>query len=355
MKNISEIDTNFKVESKLEIDGIKFFDIENEPFKIYGVSKSDGIYRRMPKDVAEDVSEAVLALHSNDAGGRVRFKTDSEYVAVNVKYAYVGKMPHFAISGSAGLDLYYKDDNGEEVYKKSFIPPFDIEDSFESVIHFGDKKLRQITINMPTYSILKDLYIGLDENSVIDYAEEYKISKPIVYYGSSITQGGCVSRPGNIYQARISRKFDADYINLGFSGSAKAEDSMAEYIKNLDMSVFVYDYDHNAPTIEHLENTHEKFFKTIRKANPELPIIMMSAPIYQLSDSHWRERKEIIKKTYDNAVSNGDKNVYFIDGKDLMAFAKNDGTVDDCHPNDLGFYSMAETLGKVLEDIFKKL
>ena len=49
-----------------------------------------------------------------------------------------------------------------------------------------------------------------------------------------------------------------------------------------------------------------------------------------------------------------DKNVYYIDGKDLMAFAENEGTVDDCHPNDLGFYSMAKTLGKVLEKIFNK-
>ena len=350
MKNIADIDKNFKVETKLDIKGIKFFDIENEPFKIYGVSKMDGVYRRMPKEIAESISGGVLALHSNNAGGRVRFKTDSPYVAINAIYAGVGKMGHFAISGSVGLDLYVTDDNGKDVYKKSFMPPFDIKDSFESVIELGDKKLRQVTINMPTYSTLKDLYIGLDENSCVDYPDEYRISKPIVYYGSSITQGGCVSRPGNIYQARISRKFDADYINLGFSGNAKGEDNMAEYIKKLDMSAFVYDYDYNAPTIEHLEKTHERFFKIIREANPELPIIMMSAPIF-LPGPVMSTQKEVIRKTYENAKANGDKNVYFIDGKDLMAFAENDGTVDNCHPNDLGFYSMAETLGKVLEKI----
>ena len=70
-----------------------------------------------------------------------------------------------------------------------------------------------------------------------------------------------------------------------------------------------------------------------------------------MPDKDWSKRKEVIRKTYDNAVANGDKNVYFIDGKELMAFAGNDGTVDDCHPNDLGFYSMAETLSKVLEKI----
>lgn len=351
MKSISEIDKNFKIETKLDIKGIEFYDIQNEPFKIYGVEKLNGAYRRMPKEIAENVSEAVLSLHSHNAGGRVRFKTDSPYIAINAVYASVGKMSHFALSGSIGLDLYVTDDNGKEIYKKSFIPPFGITDGFESVIHFEDKKLRQITINMPTYSTLKDLYIGLDENSSLDYANEYKITKPIVYYGSSITQGGCVSRPGNIYQARISRKFDADYIDLGFSGSARGEDNMADYIKQLDMSAFVYDYDHNAPTLEHLEETHERFFKIVREANPDLPIIIMTAPVF-LPDKGWKARKEVIKKTYDNAIANGDKNVYFIDGKDLMAYAENDGTVDDCHPTDFGFYSMAETLGKVLEKIF---
>lgn len=304
----------------------------------------------MPREVAASVSEKVLDLHSHNAGGRVRFKTDSSYIAINAIYDSVSKLAHFPISGSIGLDLYYKEENGEEIYKKTFIPPFDIKDNFESCIDFGSKKLRQITINMPTYSTLKELYVGLAEDSIIDYADDYKIKKPIVYYGSSITQGGCVSRPGNTYQSHISRKFDIDYINLGFAGSANGEDSMADYIKKLDMSVFVYDYDHNAPNYEHLENTHERFFKIIRQMKPELPIIIMSAPVF-CPDDFWNIRKSIIKKTYDNAITSGDENVYFIDGKDLMLLAGNNGTVDNCHPNDLGFYSMAIELGKVLEKI----
>ena len=76
----------------------------------------------------------------------------------------------------------------------------------------------------------------------------------------------------------------------------------------------------------------------------------MSAPVF-CSDAFWDFRKSIIKKTYDNAIACGDKNVYFIDGKELMLLAGNNGTVDNCHPNDLGFYSMANELGKVLEKI----
>ena len=171
-----------------------------------------------------------------------------------------------------------------------------------------------------------------------------------MYYGSSVTQGGCASRPGMSYQGIISRRFDYDFINLGFSGNAKGEDAIAEYIKNLDMSVFVYDYDYNAPTVEHLNSTHEKMFKTIRKVNPNLPVIMMSRPKFNLTEIE-EQRLNIIKTTYENAILKGDKNVYLLDGKKLTELCKNDGTVDNCHPTDLGFFSMAKAVGDIIEKI----
>ena len=128
----------------------------------------------------------------------------------------------------------------------------------------ADGKEHTFTINFPLYQGVNSLYIGLKEGSVIKEAPEYETTAPFVYYGSSITQGGCASRPGSAYQNILSRHLQWDHINLGFSGSCKGEDEMAYYIASLDMSVFVYDYDHNAPTVEHLKNTHEIFFKKIK-------------------------------------------------------------------------------------------
>lgn len=349
MKNISEIDKNFKIETKLNLPDVKFYDAKNEPFSIHGVYFEDGKFRRFPEVVAKTVNEGVLGLHANTAGGRVRFMTDSSYVAINAKMPIFARMPHFALSGSSGFDLYVKKD-GVQHYAGTFTPPYNTEDMYESVINLGGKELREITINMPTYSEVSELYIGLEENATVQKSPEYTRTKPIVYYGSSITQGGCVSRPGNTYQGIIERRFDTDYINLGFSGSARGEDTIADYIKNLPMSVFVYDYDHNAPNIEHLKATHERMFLKIRETNPNLPIIIMSRPRFLLDDDA-KKRLEIIKTTYNNAVSRKDKNVYLIDGPTLMAQAKSEGTVDGCHPNDLGFYSMAAALGDVLEKI----
>lgn len=352
MKNISEIDKNFKIETKLNLPDVKFYDVKNEPFSIHGVYFEDGKFRRLPESVAKTVNEGVLGLHANTAGGRVRFMTDSSYVAINVKMPIFARMPHFALTGSSGFDLYVKKD-GVQHYAGTFTPPYNTDDMYESVINLGGKELREITINMPTYSDVSELYIGIEKSAKLEKAPDYKHTKPIVYYGSSITQGGCVSRPGNTYQGIIERRFDTDYINLGFSGSARGEDTIADYIKNLSMSVFVYDYDYNAPTVEHLRATHERMFLRIREQNPDLPIVMMSRPNYFL-DTEAKQRFDIVKATYDNAVSRGDKNVYLIGGPTLMAKAEYEGTVDGCHPNDLGFYSMAAALGDILEIILKR-
>ena len=346
MKHISQIDKNFQVKTKIDKKDIRFINACETPLQINGVFYENGKFRRLPEEVAKTVNEGVHALHANTAGGRVRFKTNATYVAIHAKMSNIGKMPHFTLCGSAGFDLYVGD-----IYKGSFLPPFFTEDGYEGVIELGEKKWREITINFPLYSNVDDLYIGINEDAENSAPTPYEDKLPIVYYGSSITQGGCASRPGNAYQSVLSRALNADYINLGFSGSARAEESISAYIKGLPMSVFVYDYDHNAPTLEHLSSTHERMFKGFRKAQPNTPIILLSRPTYYPNEEE-KTRLEVIKNTYKNAVANGDKNVYFIDGKTLMKEAKGEGTVDGSHPNDLGFYSMAKALLKVLKNIY---
>lgn len=348
--DISNIDKNFRIETSLNKSDIKFYDVRQEPFKIYGVNYEDGCFRRMAAAVANIVNDGVKDLHKNTAGGRVRFKTNSSYVAISTKIGTC-RMPHMAYTGSMGFDLYIKK-NGEFIYINTYKPTVDVKDGFEGVIELGDTNDKELLINMPLYGNVNELYVGLDDSAYVAEPESYRLEKPIVYYGSSITQGGCASRPGMSYQAQISSELDCDYINLGFSGNARGEDTMAEYIANLDMSLFVYDYDHNAPTLEHLENTHERMFKIIREKNSNLPIIMLSRPKYRLTDDE-EKRFEIIEKTYKNAKANDDRNVYLIKGTKLMEIAKFEGTVDNCHPNDLGFYSMAQALIPEIKDILK--
>lgn len=350
MFDITKADKNFKVEKHRDFGETAFYNAQEKPFEIYGLINENGAFRRLPEKVASSVNDGVKYLHTNTAGGRVRFSTDSPFTAIRTKMNSIGKMPHFALSGSAGFDLY-EYDGEKNVYLGTFMPPYDLENGYESIIRFPDRRVRELLINFPTYSNVENLEIGLAPDAAVSPAKKYKIEKPVVFYGSSITQGGCCSRPGSTYQARLSAEFGFDYINLGFSGSARGEKEIAEYIASLDMSVFVLDYDHNAPDPEHLQNTHEAFFRLFREKQPMTPVVFMSRPKFILNKDE-QTRRSIVEKTFKNALSAGDRNVYFIDGLQLTDLCGAEGTVDDCHPTDLGFFSMAQALSPAFKKIF---
>lgn len=351
MKNISDVDQNMKVISKLEIPGIRFYDVLQEPFSLHGVFFENGKFRRLPEQVAKDTSDGVHWLHSNTAGGRVRFRTDSPYIAVYTEMPFVCFMSHCALTGSACFDLYVRDENGKEKFVDAFKRTVENTGDYEAVIYPEGSGMREYTIHFPTYSNVGSLHIGLDENAVVEAPAPYAMPTPVVFYGSSITQGGCSSRPGTTYQGFVSRRFDFDYINLGFSGSAKGEQVMADYIAGLTMSCFVLDYDHNAPTVEHLANTHENFYQTVRKAHPDIPIILMSRPLYTANEDTLA-RLQVIRTTYENAIKAGDTKIWLLTGKELMALCGDDGLVDTAHPTDFGFASMGKALGDLMAEIF---
>ncbi len=355
MQDISTIDPHLAVKNAIGKDDVVLYDPSQEPFTLYGVYYEDGAYRRMPMRVAEKVNDGVRDLSLNTAGGRIAFKTNSPYVALSCKRQSCWRMPHMALTGSAGFCLFIKEKDGYDYYG-TFVPTNSMA-GYETVLDFPDARERDLLIYFPLYCPIAECMIGLKEGASLEKWSGYKYEKPMVFYGSSITQGGCASVSGNDYIARLSRRFDSNYINLGFSGSAKGEDVMMDYLAGLDMSMFIYDYDHNAPTIEHLKETHYKGYKKIRDTHPTLPIVMASRPAYDTArDNTVHERHDIIKANYEKALAEGDTNVYFVDfAKECPRFFRDACAVDGSHPTDLGFYFMAEAFGKELAKIFAKM
>ena len=351
MAKIGDIDKNLKVKSKIEKDNLVMLNPNEKPFSIFGVFYENG-YKRMDTKIAEQTSAGVLHLHTNTSGGRVTFETDSPYVAISVKGEKT-LFPHMPLTGTAGFDLYLYED-GNFTYWKSFVPPTDKKKSWESVVEFTDRKMRKILIHFPLYSNVNALYIGLDKDSTVNEFSPYTPDAPIVYYGSSITQGGCASRPGNNFPAIVSQKTLTDFLCLGFSGNAHGEDIMADYIASLDMSAFVLDYDHNdIGNPERLREKHFAFYKKVRGRHPDIPIIMMTSPYSFALEPSIEITKKIIKDSFAKASENDD-NVYFIDGREMFGEKFLDcATVDSCHPNDFGFVKMAEAVLKVFEKIKK--
>lgn len=352
---IGKIDKNLEVKTSINESDIRFYDSRWEPFEIYGLydPKNQPVFKRLPDEIGLHVNDGVSYLYRDTAGGRVRFSTDSSYVAINASNLSISRVSHMPLTCSGGFDLYEdRTDGTVSRYRGTFIPPYNVADSYESIIYLGSKKMRYFTINFPTYGHVGNLYIGLEKDAKVGGGAKYANDRPTVYYGSSITQGGCASRPGNTYQNFVSRWLNLDYVNLGFSGSCRGEDSIVGYMAHMDMSVFISDYDHNAPDPEHLEATHLKMYRKIREVNPDLPMILISRPDFDVNYDDSVICRNIIFDTYRYARDHGDRKIYYIDGEGFFRGEFEDAcTVDKCHPNDLGFALMAKGITAMLQRI----
>lgn len=331
-----------------DVSAYSFRDVlDIEEVSLYGLYKPYELrkYCRIPDDVAKATSPGVGILNYHSSGGRIRFATDSEKIAVRFIEPWVGLMPHMTLQGSSGIDIYLSRNGAKSVYFKTLRPQTSEDGDCVHEVELG-VGMKDITLYLPLYNSVDKIELGILYGTKLYPASPYKDMAPIVYYGSSITQGGCASRPGLAYQARICRSNNIDYRCLGFSGSAKGEDAIVEYMSELKMSAFVSDYDHNAPSADHLRATHEKLYKAIRKTNPDIPYIIVGKPDVDIN--YW-ERRDIVFETYTNARHNGDAKVYYVDSYMLFGGeGREDCTVDGCHPNDIGFERMANAIGSVV-------
>ncbi|MGN0451810.1 MAG: SGNH/GDSL hydrolase family protein [Acutalibacteraceae bacterium] len=334
---------------KLTEKNAVFYNAFESPIRLYGLPQGTDNFHRLPDNIGSAIPE-IDVHYVATAGVRARFKTDSAFIAVRVKHKpYNFGCPTISKNADCGFDLY-KTVNGIQEYVGTFTVPLDTEDGYESFLKLSGKS-EEYTVYFPYGREILSLEIGLEGGAKLSAHSDYKTEKPIVFCGSSITQGFAASRAGNIYEGFVSRELDCDFIDLGFAGSCKGQTKLAEYIAGLDMTALVLDYDHNAPNAEFLKSTHENFFKIIRQKNPTVPILILSMPD-GLNMEQVSERRAIIAETYVNAAVCGDKNVFFLDGSTY--FPKDcfrECTVDGTHPNDLGMYFMARAISKQLSQI----
>ena len=338
-----------------EAEGLKWFDPCQPPFRLYGVFHDGYGYTRMDSETGKSVNENVSQLYRNTSGGRLSFETDSPYIAI-FAVCDDAKPATMPLTGYTGFDLYLEKENGLE-FTNVFVPPVSMEAGYSGIHYFRESGSHRVLIHFPLYNNVHRLLIGLrDGFGILPYCP-YRSDFPVVIYGSSITQGACASRPGNSFAAIFSRLTRRDIQCFGFSSGAHGEIQMAEYLASLPMSLFVLDYDHNdCDKPELLEARHEAFYKVIRDRNPDLPIVIMTAPgaartFYRSCPA---KTKKILRRTYINASKRGEP-VAFLDcgrifGQDLDA-----ALTDRIHPNDYGHVLIAKSLIRCVRKLEKDL
>ena len=232
---LSEVDKTYKFVSADNQKDLVLFDVLNKPFSLHGMFYEEGKFKRLPLSIAKTVSDGVVVLHSIPAGGRVKFKTNSQTVALFIEYepyAYSNQ----PISASAGFDIFADGKHVKSVFQN--LPNSGVlekVEKFSSYATFKNKKFREITVYFPIYSRVRSVMVGIKENSEVKESKDYKDIPPIVYYGSSITQGCCSSKPSTIYEAFIERWTKTDFINFGFAGNCRGEQNIVDYISKIKL------------------------------------------------------------------------------------------------------------------------
>ncbi len=339
--------------------------VEEAPFHIYGLlpAKENGLFTRMPQSVALRVSKRVALLHTNTAGGRLRFATDSSFLALGALYPPMvfpsDRTAALSGANASCFDLYIDGKHSrvlwhEGVGTRGSGVAFDLVNGhYEGFIDFGERKMREITLCFPSFVNVSALFVGLERDASLAEPTPYANRLPVVFYGSSITQGACASRAGNTYENILSRKFHFDYLNLGFAGACHAEDAMIDYLCTLPMHLLVYDYDHNAASAEDLRQTHLPALRRLREAHPDIPFVLMSKPNIHNGKEEALARLRIIEESYEALKKENGAPVHFVNGQEMLEKHDPDMmTVDGTHPSDLGFYSMADVISEVFKLYF---
>lgn len=292
------------------------------------------------------VPPAVWTLSKNTAGVAVRFVTDAK--EIHADWDAGEGMWHMPPSGMSGLDAYARTDEGTWKYVGTGRPKKTR--TQHRMIGSRPGVETEYMVFLPLYNGVSDLKFGFPEGATVKPGPARPAGqKPIVFYGTSITQGGCASRSGMGHCAILTRKLDREIINLGFSGSGKMEPALAELITEIDAAVYVLETLPNM-TIEMVETRVEPFVRRLRQDHPRTPILLVEN--YVMSDK--AEQNKALRRIYEGLVSDGVTGLHYLRSKNVLHDDGEEGTVDGVHPTDLGFVRLANQFEPVLREILEK-
>ncbi|WP_291528369.1 SGNH/GDSL hydrolase family protein [Bacteroides sp. UBA939] len=304
-------------------------------------------YERLPDSLEHISRKPLWDLGRNSAGLAVRFRSNSTRIAAKWEVRNSMNMNHMTPTGIKGLDLYCLQD-GKWVFAGSGRPQGKVNEA--TMVRNMAPEEREYLLFLSLYDGVTSLSIGVDSLSVIEQpAVDLPVrEKPVVFYGTSILQGGCATRPGMAHTNILERWLNRECINLGFSGNALLDLEIAEVIASVDASMFVLDFVPNA-TVEQMKERAEKFYSIVRAKHPDTPILFVEDPVFPNSRFDRKLAQEVASKNetiaaiFRSLKKRGEKNIYFLSSKDILGH-DGEATVDGIHLTDLGFVRYAEIL-----------
>jgi lysophospholipase L1-like esterase len=348
-------DASIAAEVKPKIEGgTAFYNVQDWGVEGRGWNETKRYYDRLPGKAEGVVRDPVWGLSRDSAGMVARFETDATEISVRYTLRSVSlAMPHMPATGVSGVDLYAKH-NGVWRWLAISHPT-----SKSATLATGglDPGRREYLLYLPLYNGVESVEIGVPKDAAF-VPQPPRTQKPIVFYGTSICQGGCASRPGMLYTSIIGRRLDWPVINLGFSGNGTMDASIGDLMGEIDAAVYVIDCLPNMQANQVAERT-EPLVRQLRKARPDAAIVLVEDRTYDNAFLHKDSRdrqaasRAAFKAAYDKLLADGVKGLAYVPGDTLLG-ADGESTVDSSHPNDLGMMRMADALTPVLKPLVGK-
>jgi hypothetical protein len=337
-----------------DFNNIKYYG--EESFLLEGTFIHDSLkenrYDRLPASYKEIVREPVWDLSKHSSGLSIRFLSNSSVITAKWEVLNNFSMDHMPDTGIKGVDLYFKD-NDEWQYINTGVP-VGFNNEYKLVENM-DNELREYKVFLPLYDGIKNIEIGVDSLSYVKKPMSNE-KKPIVFYGTSITQGACASRPGMAHTNIISRQLDRNVINFGFSGNGRMEESIANLISDSNPIFYVIECMPNMYPPDLVSSNTIPLINTIRAKDSDTPIILVdlfTSPLTALDKNAIRGTSEMnnaLKTQYDKMINSGYNNIIYLETQSALG---NDfeGTVDAVHFTDLGFIRYSDFLIKKFEEL----
>ncbi len=327
------------------------FDIEGQ-----GWTETQSPYDRLPTHAKGSVPESVWGLGKQSAGLCARFQTTARTVSVRWELTSESlAMPHMPGTGVSGVDFYRRAADGSWQFVQNGRPAARTGNMMNANLP-DSAAMTECLVYLPLYNGVKQVEIGVPAGAMLEKAAQRPAAKrrPIVYYGTSIAQGGCASRPGNAHVAMLGRMLDRPMINLGFSGSGRMEPAVSQLLSELDPALYAIDclWNIGGMTDEDFTSRVTTLVQNIRKTRPLTPILFVGQSHIHpgAAPSHFEQLQERVVK---GLRAGGIPGLSLCPGNILLG-SDGDGTVDGVHPNDLGFRRHADALAPILTNLLRK-
>jgi len=336
---------------------IRWIAVQSLSLEGQGWKETKDPFDRFPARAEAAVRKPVWDLSRNSSGMAVRFVSDA--ATIHARWTLRSDrlaMPHMPATGVSGLDLYVKLPTGWHWVANG--RPQKTENE-QVLLRNWPGGRREYMLYLPLYNGVKSVEIGVPEGAALEPAPARRPGvKPVLFYGSSILQGGCASRPGMAHTSIIGRRLDWPVLNFGFSGNGKSEPEIAALFAELDPAAYVYDSLPNL-TVEEAKERVEPFLRTLRKAHPKTPIVLVENALYtdiQFNEDRRKlitDKNRILRAAFDQLKKEGDKNLRYVAAGKLYG-DDGEATVDGTHATDVGFMRMADVIAPVLKPLLKR-